>query len=617
MMKKNTGKANKTIRNRMFFYLFIVGFFFVAVVAASISVYEWNNSKARNELYFTNTVRSVSSQLDNLISELDTVACQIIADVDLQGIMKKADAFESNMDNYFEYKVEDRARAQEILWNYCAPKRTAKHIHVFAGSSYVGTGFSPRSRFISELSSDEKWKVALRTYKVLAPHYNDWVDIEERRDEVFSVVRCLIQTKTPFGLLGSIEVQQDYSRISRVCDPLNTQGYELMVFDEQGSIVYPFKDMTSADQLLEVKSQMTEGEVAAFKLGGTLYMGAYDTSSISGWTVLLAQRRILFTEDMQRICATLGLVGMLALLLLSLLFYQISKRISRPIEHLTRTVEEISLDCYAEIAKSPNDFHEIKVLKDSFDSMLDRLQQSTQRLIVAEESELRLKVDQLQAKMSPHFLHNSLALIAAVGAEAGNDLVEELCCQLSDLFRYISADEPQQVNISEEMWHANIYLSFMKYRYEDNFEYECRIVGDAGSQHVNRLVFQPLLENCFRHGFRGVEPPFKIFACCYVDEGGWKFVVDDNGKGFEAEALDRLNQTFARIDEVLEEGRNYQVLQPSNMAIVNIYLRMRLLYQDNIRMHVGNDSSLGGARISIEVKRKVEDTDDTLCDSGR
>ena len=590
-----------TIRGHMFSLSFFVSLFFVVFVVLVLGIYELRAVRAQGELYFTNTVQSTNSQLDSLINELDVIACQVIADSDLQEILVRANSWETSGRNYFDYHVSDRVRATEILWTYYAPKRIARQVHVFTDSAYVGTSYAVNRSTVQKQASNDRWNVAPRVKKVIPPHSDDWLNSQYSPNLVFSVVRCLLRTSQPFDLLAHIEVQQDYARIADICDAINAQGYVLLIFDSEGAPVYPISKPSGIDYLA-LREKMLRGEISYFNYEGERFIGTFNTSSQTGWTVLLMQERSYFNEEMWKMLAAILAAGILALGVLSIVFYHIARNISLPLEEFSRQIEEYPEKNNAPFSGNSNDYHEIDVLEKSFDSMIRRIDESNQRLIAAEESELRLKINELQAKINPHFLHNSLALIAAAGADSRCDLVEEMCCQLSDIFRYVSADEPRQVPLTEELRHAQIYLNFMKWRFEDNFSYECTTHGDTDSHTVNRLIFQPLLENSFRHGYKGIEPPFRMRTICIANESGWSFSVEDNGEGFSAEAREKLFTTFHHIDEILDEGRNYQRLQPSNMAIVNIYLRLKLLYHENARIEISNDSALGGAHINITVR---------------
>ncbi|MFR3492542.1 MAG: sensor histidine kinase [Blautia sp.] len=58
--------------------------------------------------------------------------------------------------------------------------------------------------------------------------------------------------------------------------------------------------------------------------------------------------------------------------------------------------------------------------------------------------------------------------------------------------------------------------------------------------HLPRFIIQPLLENCFAHGFHNKEFPWKIDIQIYCSEDCWEVQIRDNGCGMDQEELEKL-----------------------------------------------------------------------------
>ena len=110
----------------------------------------------------------------------------------------------------------------------------------------------------------------------------------------------------------------------------------------------------------------------------------------------------------------------------------IGKEVIKPISQLANHVCKIDApdDKMAHINDDAID--EIKELEDSFEKMLERMNNS----IIQEKKAYALA---LQAQMNPHFLYNMLAVISSAGSEAGCDSVSTMCVELSDMLRYVAA----------------------------------------------------------------------------------------------------------------------------------------------------------------------------------
>ena len=112
------------------------------------------------------------------------------------------------------------------------------------------------------------------------------------------------------------------------------------------------------------------------------------------------------------------------------------------------------------------------------------------------------RLDELQARIQPHFLFNTLnSAIALVRAEPAK--AEALLEDLSDLFRHALVDQGETVSVAHEVALARQYLSIEQVRFGDRLQVRWDLDPAAGDTLVPPLLLQPLVENAVRHG---VEP---------------------------------------------------------------------------------------------------------------
>jgi two-component system sensor histidine kinase AlgZ len=112
------------------------------------------------------------------------------------------------------------------------------------------------------------------------------------------------------------------------------------------------------------------------------------------------------------------------------------------------------------------------------------------------------RLAELQARIRPHFLFNSLnsaiALVRENPAKA-----EALLEDLSELFRHALVEQGDAVKLAEEIEVARHYLDIEQVRFGDRLQVEWSLDPAAGSARVPPLFLQPLVENAVKHG---VEP---------------------------------------------------------------------------------------------------------------
>jgi two-component system, LytTR family, sensor histidine kinase AlgZ len=114
----------------------------------------------------------------------------------------------------------------------------------------------------------------------------------------------------------------------------------------------------------------------------------------------------------------------------------------------------------------------------------------------------RAQLAELQARIRPHFLFNTLnSAIALVREEPAK--AENLLEDLSELFRHALADTKEAVPLWQELELAEHYLAIEQVRFGERLKVEWSIDAAASKARLPALILQPLVENAVKHG---VEP---------------------------------------------------------------------------------------------------------------
>ena len=124
-----------------------------------------------------------------------------------------------------------------------------------------------------------------------------------------------------------------------------------------------------------------------------------------------------------------------------------------------------------------------------------------QRLRLQEQSELQSRIQALQSRIRPHFLFNSMNIIASLIAsdpETAETVVEDL----SELFRASLNDAGNQVPISEELDLCERYIRIESLRLGDRLNLVWDVAEILPGTRIPLLTLQPLLENAIYHGIQ-------------------------------------------------------------------------------------------------------------------
>lgn len=107
----------------------------------------------------------------------------------------------------------------------------------------------------------------------------------------------------------------------------------------------------------------------------------------------------------------------------------------------------------------------------------------------------------LQARIQPHFLFNSMNIIASL-TRSNPRLAEQVVENLSDLFRASLAKADRQVSLKEELDLCQQYLDIEQLRLGARLQVDMRIDPAVHDLQLPLLLIQPLVENAVYHGIQ-------------------------------------------------------------------------------------------------------------------
>ncbi len=124
-----------------------------------------------------------------------------------------------------------------------------------------------------------------------------------------------------------------------------------------------------------------------------------------------------------------------------------------------------------------------------------------QRLRLQEQSELQSRIQALQSRIRPHFLFNSMNIIASLIA-TDPDTAESVVEDLSELFRASLNEAGNQVPITEELDLCERYIRIESLRLGDRLRLDWDVPELSAGTRIPLLTLQPLLENAIYHGIQ-------------------------------------------------------------------------------------------------------------------
>jgi sensor histidine kinase YesM len=131
-----------------------------------------------------------------------------------------------------------------------------------------------------------------------------------------------------------------------------------------------------------------------------------------------------------------------------------------------------------------------------------QLQEMTLRLTQIEREKLEAELNTLKSQLNPHFLFNSLNNIYSL-ALTNSPRTPEIILKLSDLMRHVLYESRENfIPVKDELNFLTNFIELQKIRLNNQIDIQCTIEGNVPELKVIPLIFEPFIDNAFKHGLR-------------------------------------------------------------------------------------------------------------------
>ena len=177
---------------------------------------------------------------------------------------------------------------------------------------------------------------------------------------------------------------------------------------------------------------------------------------------------------------------------------------------------------------------------------------------------LKLEIENIQQRISPHFLFNNLSAICWT---IDDERIDEIIGLLTEYYRDVFYKNEEFTNICEEMETVEKYIKLLKFSYGKEFEYSCEIPNRLKQVDIPSNIIQPIVENAFIYGVNKLmNSDGKIEIKVYKKQSNVVISVMNNGG----------NGELHKIEE--------KINHPSNKKMNSLYLinkRIKLYYGED------------------------------------
>ena len=509
--------------------------------------------------------------MDSYTKLLEGITINPAFDYTLMGILE---THQNNKNGLFGYSYDDTAQINGMLsMIWASDRKSLVTVDLFDSNGN-------RFRIGEEIKDiDTKWVELTRQSQggsIITPP----LKLQNGRT-LFSMSRLLYNPQT-FKEVGMIRMYflLDFLKLSSD-EMLQKEGFLLLV-DDSGHVLLDNRQSCDNKLLMDC-------------IGPNHVKSSYK-SEVTGWTLVGAMPVSQLFYKVNRIQQTILLVNVFFFVVALLAIAGLSYRISRPLKKLSRMMQTAPKVQFHIQVSETNRKDEIGMITSSFRRMLIRIQELIAEVTDTEQRRKRSEVLALQAQINPHFLNNTLSVIAMQAEIDGNYNISGMASQLGKLLRYAIGQEKEWVDVKRESEHIELYMQIMRYRYP-RIKLELEVDEQVMKWRMIKLLLQPIVENAILHGIvpNRQEGTVRIWITAKTRET-LCIVIEDSGKGMDDVEITALRNALSGIE--MQETTTRQ-----GIGIRNVYERIRLAYGDGpIRFDVESEM-YQGTRFILELPR--------------
>jgi two-component system, sensor histidine kinase YesM len=541
---------------------FRLGLFFILVAVPLAALLVFQNIYAVSVVHgqLSESMRNLLGQYtDRIDSELRGVDTYLVSKIINDNALFVFDKG-SGEDDYGMSKIE---LTTEFTNDVALYKSIAG---IFAYSSRTGDLVMGLNASMGLLSLEDRQAIREFLASSLELPNRDWIfRTIGSRERLFRVLR------SGDSLVGA---WSDTAAILSPLKPLSPNSRGRFAFVTRDGVSHPHIDEALANRVDIVSSDRpyrVSGKPAPYLvIGVDSAMGGFRLVSLVPDSDILQQLPAFRTINI--------LIGAMVLLLVLAFFMSIRRAIMRPLGDIMSAMTRLSIGDFSRPIDPDLTSREFAVADDMFNLMASEIRDL--RINIYEEQLHAQKAEllSLRLQINPHFFLNSLNIIYQLAQVRDFALVQELSLCLSRYFQFMFQSGADLVALKDEWEHLKNYLRIQELRFPTSLVCALEAPDPLPDIDIPPLLLHTFAENAVQHGMRydrGLT--ISIWMAFRSEEGRLTIRIEDSGKGFPEETLERLRTGESIVDE-----------RGEHIGIANIRRRLGILYGGAASLDIKN-----------------------------
>lgn len=429
-------------------------------------------------------------------------------------------------------------------------------------------------------------------YEPGTKHVEDYIlgygflwEFRPHNNETVRATRNIFDKNDPTRQLGIVTVDLTILKISEVFwtfSAHSTVKGKLYLLDADDNLMLPYSSRSM--ELSDL--QVSDVESVSYELRDETITVVRPFPQ-NGWKLVCVLKGSSMLAGSKSLIMLILWVGTGMVVLGIVLSAIAAHRLTQPIISLVGFMDKSSeKKQYDRIPVSPSLRGEMRILYESYNSLMEQLQLSMDEIRRASEREIHNEFLLLQAQINPHFLYNTLDSIGWIAVRHGANEIRDMVVYLVGMFRNSLNSGNAMIKVQGEIEQVRCYLNIMMIRYPNRYTAVYDVEDGVEDFVIIKLLLQPLVENALQHGFFDTNQTGCIKIRAFMQEGDLVLEVCNNGKPADLE----------KIRALLELDRS---IKTKHYGIRNVDERLRTFYGEHSRLRFRYEDGFTIAQIRI------------------
>lgn len=469
------------------------------------------------------------------------------------------------------------------------------------GRSFIGDQSSLSLSVEELLSSQITQDAREHSNQIIYRYVKSGITQRSKDSGAYVALKALVYpgSKTIYGFVYVILRQQD---LQSFFNNLSNSTNNLMLVDDSGVVVSaPNNEIVGEknEELAQViKSMDGKGETRRYTpvqnkqiLLLTRTMPRWNLHIVSAFDYTQALNEVDESAYVFAVCLLITLAALIAVFLMI-------RQITRPINHLVRTMENVTKEGLPDHIEVVGGGYEVRQLSIAFSVMIENLNRYVKQLIQLEQEKRRMEIHTLQMQINPHFIYNTLTSIKWLIWQKDTQTAIESIDTFTLLLRNTINVSQSLILVSEEAENLKNYCFLQKIRFGQQIQTNIYLNPLAANYRMPKLLLQPFLENAFFHAFTNRQ------------QGVVSVMIDCHGENLVCEVIDDgIGIPQDKADELLNDTPNDS---GHSIGISNVNSRIRLLFGERYGVKIFSEPGHG---TSVKVTLPII-TDEDACEKN-